>query len=558
MGRFDYRYRVALTVSLGLFMAVLDNTIVNVALTAMQRSFNTTLNNIQWVITGYFLAQAAVIPAAGYLGNRFGLKNVYLFALGVFTIGSLLCGLSANFPQSGDTLLIAFRVLQGVGGGMLFPLGTAITFSVFTPAERIKASGVTAIPVLLAPTLGPTVGGLIVDSPLGWPGIFYVNVPVGIIVIFLIWRTYQPDRTVRATAGVVAGASGTAPVGAANAMGGGSGIAGQAGGQPAGYPAPRSGGFDWFGLVSSMLGVVLVIYGFEVVSETRPGTITALNPRGDIYGWGYGGVWAFVVSGLILLVIFAFYELRVAKDPVLDLRLFRDHAFSMASVLTWITRGVVFGSFFLLPLFLQQFRGYTAVQTGLTLIPQGIAAGIAINITSRLYSRIGPRPIVIAGMMLLTISSIILININLGSGWLFLLPVLAIRGLGFGFSNLPLQTLALSTVTGRALPKASSLFNATGQIFSSIGVAVLSTLLIQYSASHARDLATTAQAAGTRPPANIVALAGTAALSNVFLAVTVGTGIAIVLAFFLPGRDAVLRQQTQTAQGAPRPQHAAE
>ncbi len=541
----EYRYKVGLVAALGLFMAVLDNTIVNVSLTAMQRSFNTTINNIQWVVTAYFLAQAAIIPAAGYLGNRFGLKNVFMLALGVFTVGSLLCGLSANFPQSGDTLLIAFRILQGIGGGMLFPLGTAISFSVFPPADRAKASGLIAVPVFIAPTLGPTIGGLIVDSPLAWPGIFYINIPVGIIAIFLMWRIYHPDRLSADGKAHVA-----APAGTANA----------AVGRP-GAPAAATAGFDWFGLISSIVGIVLVIYGFELVSETRPGTITQFKPRGDIYGWGYGGVWAFIVGGLAVLAAFAVYELRVAKDPVLDLRLFRNYNFGIASLLTWVTRAVVFGSFFLIPLFLQQFRGYTAVQTGLMLIPQGLFAGAAVVITSRLYDRIGARIIVAVGMILLTISSIMLIAIKVDSGPAFFIPIIALRGVGFGFSNLPLQTLALSAITGRALPKASSLYNATGQIFSSIGIAVLSTLLVQYTTSQAGDIIATSQANRTPPPANIAALAGAGAMSTIFIILSIGTGVAVLLSLLLPGRATQAAQAAQIAKqghGAPQAVMAAE
>ena len=188
--RLPYKYAVALTAALGLFMAVLDNTIVNVALTAMQRAFNTDVNTIQWVVTGYFLAQAAVIPVSGYFGNRFGLKQTFMFALAVFTIGSLLCGLSPNIggPLDGEELLIFFRLIQGIGGGMLFPLATSIAFSVFPPAERAAASGVIAVPVLLAPTLGPTFGGLLTDSHFEWPSIFFINVPFGILALVLVAR----------------------------------------------------------------------------------------------------------------------------------------------------------------------------------------------------------------------------------------------------------------------------------------------------------------------------------------------------------------------------------
>ncbi len=505
--RIQYKYAVALTVALGLFMAVLDNTIVNVALTALQRAFNTDVNTIQWIVTAYFLAQAAVIPVSGYFGNRFGMKRTFMFALALFTVGSLLCGLSPNIggPIGGEKLLIIFRIVQGIGGGMLFPLATSIAFSVFPPAERAAASGLIAVPVLLAPTLGPTFGGLLTDSSFGWPAIFFINVPVGIIALALVARVMRPQEAPEPGAARVAPAS--------------------------------TASFDWGGLILSMVGVVLVVYAFTLVSQTDSATITALNPSGNIHGWGYWLVWTLLGIGIATLAAFSYYELRIAKDPVLDLRLFADFNFSIATMMTWVTRAVIFGSFFLVPLFLQQFRGMSAVKAGLYMMPQGLFAGIAIAIASRLYDRIGPRLLVIMGMLLLTGSSVALVFTDANSGWQFFLPILAIRGIGFGWSNLPLQTLALSAITGRALPKASSLYNATAQIFSSIGVAVISTLFIQDTTRKANELVAAAQASGTRPPADLAIQAGVSAFSQVFLIVAIGTGLAIFIGFLLPGRS---------------------
>lgn len=514
--RIPYKYAVSLTAALGLFMAVLDNTIVNVALTAMQRAFNTDVNTIQWVVTGYFLAQAAVIPVSGYFGNRFGLKRMFMIALAIFTVGSLLCGISPNVggPFDGETLLIIFRLIQGIGGGMLFPLGFSIAFSVFPPTERAAASGLIAVPVLLAPTLGPTFGGLLTDSRFEWPSIFFINVPVGIITMLLVARVMRPETE-----------------------------------EPEAALARNdaTGSFDWVGLILSMVGVVAVVYAFTLVSQADPATVTAANPHGDIYGWGYWPVWAILAAGVAILAAFCYYELRVARDPVLDLRIFARFDFTVATIMTWITRAVVFGSFFLVPLFLQQIRGLSAVEAGLYMIPQGLFAAIAIVIGSRLYDRIGPRLMVIAGMVLLTLSSAALAFTDQDSGWQFFLPILAIRGVGFGWSNLPLQTLSLAAITGRALPKATSLYNATAQIFSSIGVAVLSTIFIQSTTEKANELIRAAQAAGTPPPADLAIQAGASAFAHVFVIVTIGTAVAFLLGFILPGQS--LKQAEAQATG---------
>ncbi|MCA1723759.1 MAG: multidrug efflux MFS transporter, partial [Thermomicrobia bacterium] len=441
--KIQYKYAVALTAALALFMAVLDSTIVNVALVSMERDFKTNINSVQWIVTGYILAQAAVIPVAGYFGNRFGIKRVFMIALTIFTIGSLLCGLSKDFATgpAGLNLLIVFRLIQGVGGGMLFPLGATIAFGAFPPAERAASSAVIAIPILFAPALGPTVGGLIVDSSIKWPGVFFINVPIGIITLFLLARIVRKDE--KAAPGV----------------------------------APAR--FDYSGLVLSVVGVVLVVYAFVVVSQTRNGSITAANPNGVINGWGYWLVWVLLAAGVLLLTIFALLELYVVKDPVLDLRLYATRDFGIASVVTWAVRGIVFGSFLLIPIFLQQFQGNSAVYTGLILMAQGIGAIIGIQMGSRLYDRIGPRYLTAAGLVILTGATVWLIAVKPDSGVRFFVPILFLRGIGFGWSNLPLQTVAIGAITGRALPKANSLYNASAQIFSSIGVAVVTTILVQ-------------------------------------------------------------------------------
>lgn len=533
--KIQYKYAVALISALGLFMAVLDNTIVNVSLTAMEDAFKTDINSIEWVITGYFLSQATVIPAAGYFGNRFGVKQVYIICLGIFTVGSLLCGLTPIIfgTSGGQGWLIAFRVFQGVGGGALFPLSSSITFSVFTPAERPAASAVISIPVLLAPTLGPTLGGIIVDS-IGWEWIFFINVPVGILAVILLSRVYQPNRVAPAPGAP----NGQQPAGAGN---------GQGLGRPTGKQPP----FDYIGLLLSMVGTVLVVYAFNLVSQAQPGTITATNPEGDIYGWGYYLVWVLFGAGLLVLGLFSVYELRFVKDPVLDLRLFKSRDYAAATMLTWILRAVVFGSFFLLPLFLQQFQNRSAIVAGLMLMPQGIGAAIGIQIGSRIYDKVGPRVLVIGGMLLLAIGTFWLTITSPNSDWIFFTPILLVRGIGFGWSNLPLQTVAFSTLTGRNLPKGSSLYNASAQIFSSIGVAVLTTIFVQQIKNHATNLSQAAIKAGHKPDPNVIGLnAATGGLNDVFLVVGIFTVVAILACWLLPAKSIKQQQQAAAKQNA--------
>ena len=515
--KIPYKYAVALTAALALFMAVLDSTIVNVALVSMERDFKTTINSVQWIITGYLLAQAAVIPVTGYFGNRFGVKRIFMLALTLFTIFSLLCGLSPHLAtgESGLRLLIIFRVLQGIGGGMLFPLGSAIAFSAFPPEERAGSSAVVAIPILFAPALGPTVGGLIVDSGIKWPGIFFINVPVGIITLALIARIVRADEKAEI---------------------------------PAGARAPR---FDYLGLLLSIVGVVLVVYAFVLVSQTKGGSITPQRPAGVINGWGYWPVWALLGAGVVILTIFSLLELRVIKDPVLDLRLFATRDFAVASFATWMARALVFGSFLLVPLFLQQFRGDSAVRTGLILMSQGIGSMIGITTGSRLYDRVGPRILTTVGMAVLVGATVWLIKIGPDSDARFFVPVLFFRGIAFGWGNLPLQTVALASITGRGLPKASSLYNASAQIFTSIGTAVVATLLVQRTTVHASSLVAGALASGGRPPANLTLLAGSSAMSDVFKYLTVGSVVVCLTCLLMPRQS--LKQKMAGAAPQPAP-----
>ncbi|HEX2910833.1 MAG TPA: MDR family MFS transporter [Chloroflexia bacterium] len=505
MRKIPANYAIALTAALGLFMAVLDNTIVNVALTPMASALKTDISTIQWVVTGYFLAQAAVIPAAGYFSNRFGSKRIFILCLAFFTLGSLLCGLAQN-----ETMLIIFRIFQGIGGGALFPLAQAISFQAFKPSERAAASALVGIPVLLAPAFGPTIGGLLTVN-FGWEYIFFINVPVGAVAVFLAYRIFPSDKPAEENKGK---------------------------------------GFDYVGLALSIVGVLGIVYAFTMVSETQPGTATATNPRGDIYGWGYWGVWAFMSAGIVLLVAFALYELFVSKDPVLDLRLFKNYNFTISSVVAWLSAVVVFGSIFMMPVFLEQVRvpHLSALDAGLALMPQGLAAAVAVGFSGKLFNTLGIRYMVLIGSVLLIFSSWELSQLTPSTDGTTLMPWLIIRGLGFGLTAIPVQTLALQSISGPALAKGSSLFNVTRQIASSIGIALLATLFVQQTSQHATDLAKSAlQTAGNAvaDPNNpvvaaarekLVAQAGTFGINDVFTFVTIGTVGMVLLAFALPSR----------------------
>jgi EmrB/QacA subfamily drug resistance transporter len=513
------KYAIALTAALGLIMAILDNTVVNVALIPMASSLHTDLTTIEWVITGYFLAQAAVIPVAGYFSNIFGIKRVFMLCLFIFTLGSTLCALSTN-----ETMLISFRVLQGIGGGALFPLAQALAFGAFPPSERASASAIIGVPVLMAPAFGPTIGGWLTEN-YGWQAIFLVNLPIGIFTIILSYFTLPPDKV-------------------------------------------REGGirrgFDYIGLSLSTLGVLAVVYAFTLVSQTQPGTVTPTSPNGQLYGWGYWLVWVLLGIGTALLALFAFYELRVSKDPVLDLRLFKERNFTVSSLVSWVNAVVVFGSLLMLPIFLQQVRlpNLSPLDAGLALLPQGLASAVGVVISGQLYNRVGVRPLVVTGGILLTISSWLLsTQVTPTSDGYTMMPFLILRGLGFGLTLIPVQTLALEVITGPALPKASSLYNVTRQIFSSVGIAITITLFVQQTTTHANALVQNALSrvpAGVKVDPNspqaqvilkgIVSQAGTQGFQDVFLYVTFGTILLTLIAFVLPGRRAMAERGLESSE----------
>ncbi len=503
------KYAIAMTAALGLIMGVLDNTIVNIALIPISKDLKVDLNTVQWLVTGYFLAQAVVIPVAGYLGNRFGSRNIFMISVALFTVGSLLCGIAQD-----ATLLIIFRVLQGLGAGALFPLGQSLALDPFEPHERAGAMSLIAGPILLGPVFGPILGGWLNDS-FGWHYLFLINVPIGFLTVFLIWRIIPADKVVEGS---------------------------------------FSKRFDYTGLTLSTLGILALIYGFTVVNQTNPDTRTQFNPSGLSYGWGYWLVWVLIGAGVALLAAFSVYELRLS-DPVVDLRLFKDYNFSISTIITCVISGTVFGALLLLPVFLQQIRTPTlsALDTGLALMPQGLGAILGTSIGGTMFNRLGSRLLTGAGALFVIISMWQFGNLTpTTDGWA-MAPWNALLGLGLGLTFIPSQTLAFLSLSGPALAKASSLFNVARQIASSIATAVLITVLGQQTTSHLAQLQANIPA-GTPPPnpadpktaqmlQQLGSTAGTQAINDVFIYLAIGTVLVLALSFALPSRKSVAELQ---------------
>ncbi len=508
------RYAIALTAALGMVMAVLDNTIINIALVPIANGLRVDLSVVQWLITGYFLSQAAVIPIAGYLSNRFGRKNVFLVSIILFTLGSLLCGLARD-----ATLLITFRIIQGIGAGAIFPVAQAITLEPFPPNERAKANAIIGIPILLAPVFGPILGGWLNDLA-GWPYLFFINVPIGILSVLLIWFIIPRDRPQQVS---------------------------------------DQKYFDYIGLTLSILGVLALVYAFTLVNQIDPASRTTLNPMGHAYGWSYWLVWTLFALGALLLTLFTFYELR-SRDPVLDVRLFKEYNFTIASVVSWFLGMTVFGSLLLIPIFLQQVHlpHLTAFEAGLVLFPQGIGAVLGIALGGPLYPRIGVRALTAGGVLILIVALWQFGHLTPTVSGLSLVPWNVLLGFGLGLTIIPSQTLALQTLSGTALAKGSSLYAVTRQITSSIGTAIITSLLVQQTISHMAALQSQLPV-GTPPDprspqvTQMMAQAGTSANNDVFTILAIATGVLFFVALLLPGRKKLAEinaAQTQENQEA--------
>ncbi len=409
-----YKWKVLSTVIFGLFMIILDTTVVNVAFQPLRQEFGAALGDAQWIISVYVLAIGISTPLAGFLADRFGIKKIYLGGLSIFILGSILCGIAPNLWW-----LIAARALQGFGGGATMPLGIALLLTVFPAEEQGLALGIFGIAALVAPALGPILGGWLVDQNL-WRFIFFINPPIGLVGVILgsrLLREFKRDRR------------------------------------------PQ---FDKWGLVTEIVGFGAVLYAASIAANQ---------------GWTSPEVLIGFTLGAVGLVLFGLVELFVAKEPLLDLRLFKKRTFLNANLLGYVSVIALFGAEFLLPVYLQLLRGLTALETGAILLPMAIAGGIATPIAGRLYDRVGPRILITVGFGILMINTwqLSLLQADTPISWLLFL--LALRGVALGLTVQTTMVTALSVVPARELARGSSLTNATRLVVQSVGVAVLATIL---------------------------------------------------------------------------------
>ncbi|HVQ96552.1 MAG TPA: DHA2 family efflux MFS transporter permease subunit [Mycobacteriales bacterium] len=405
---------VASVVVLGAIMSILDVTVVNVAIKTLAVDFNTTLSTIQWVATGYTLALATVIPLTGWGADRFGTKRLYLTSIILFVLGSALAGTAWNAGS-----LIFFRVLQGLGGGMLMPVGMTILTRAAGPQRVGRVMAIIGVPMLLGPIFGPILGGWLVDD-FSWRWIFYINLPIGVLALILSLRILPRDVS-----------------------------------------APNHR-LDLLGLVLLSPSLALLIYGLAQSSSAG--------------GFGSAKAWLPALVGAVLLVAFVWHALRTS-DALVDLRLFLNRTFTASSVTLILMIISVFGGMLLLPLYLQVVRGESAMDTGLLLAPQGFGAMLAMPIAGRLTDRTGVGRIAPAGLAVVAVSFLGLTQLQADTSYWFLGVLLFIMGVGMGFTMMPTFSGAMQTLRRASIARASTSLNITQQVGASIGTAVMSVLL---------------------------------------------------------------------------------
>jgi EmrB/QacA subfamily drug resistance transporter len=409
-------WRIAIVVILGAIMSVLDTTIVNVALDTLSKDLDTPLDGIQWVVTGYMLALAAVIPVTGWAAARFGARRLYIVSLVLFTAGSALCG----FAWSAESLIGA-RVLQGLGGGMLMPIGQMILVRAAGPRNMARVMSAIGVPIILAPVFGPTLGGLLIQHA-GWQWIFFVNLPVGIAAVFAALRLLPRDEASPATAGKL----------------------------------------DATGLALVATGLVGITYG--LAESGTAGSLLA------------DSVMVPFLLGVALVAAFVVRALKI-EQPLLDVRLYANRAFAAASVTMTALGAALFGAMVLMPLYFQLVRGEDAVHTGLLLAPQGIGAALAMALSGRVTERIGGGMTSLIGGAITILATIPFVLIEADTSFVLISAAMIVRGFGIGMSMMPSMTAAYAVLRPDQINDATPQLTVLQRVGGSIGTAILAVVL---------------------------------------------------------------------------------
>ncbi len=417
------RYLIALTSMLGTLMEVVDTSVANVSLPHMQGTFSASVDEITWVITSYLVANAVILPITGWLANYFGRRRFYLTCLGIFTLASLGSGAAPSL-----TFLVVMRVIQGFAGGAMVPMSQAILLEAFPPAERGKAMAMFGVGVVFGPIIGPTLGGWITDN-WGWPWVFYINIPVGILGIVLgLMHIKDPGHLKR-----------------------------------------PEGRVDVLSFVFICLGL---------------GSLEVVLNRGERYDWFESRfISLFALAAATGLALFVWRSFTAAR-PLVDLHVFNDRAFASGTVLMFLLGFGLYGAFTMLPLFVQTMLGYTATWAGLVLSPGGISSLFAMVIVANLIGRVDTRLLVLVGALLNLYALWLLRGVDLSVDFRYVMLSRLVQGFGLGFLFVPISTAAFSHLAPEKIGQATGLFNLLRNEGGSIGIAISATILARHSQAH--------------------------------------------------------------------------
>jgi len=418
------KWLVTLSVTFGTLMGAIDTSIVNVAVPHLRGAVGATVEEITWVSTGFVLATVVVMPLTGFFGRLFGQKRVYLACLALFIIGSALCGMARSLET-----LVAFRVIQGLGAGALQPTEQAILRQTFPPKEQGMAMAIFAMAVMVGPAIGPSLGGYLVDH-YSWPWIFFINLPVGVIALFMVTSfVHEPEDVLAANRAAA---------------------------------EQQRKHMDWAGIAFLTVGMVALQYMLE---------------EGNRNDWFDSRI--IVASTAIAVVFGALFVVRelTAEVPAVDLSLFRDKVFLSGTLIGGVTFAMLMSLTFLLPVFMQEVLGLTATETGLALVPRTFVMMAAMPVVGRLYNRVSPRLFVAAGVVLCSLSAYQMSLYTLHTSTAGVVAALLVQGLGLALLFVPLTTVALATIPRYKLADATGSNSLVRQIGGSVGLAIFATLL---------------------------------------------------------------------------------
>ncbi len=411
------KWIIVITVVTAAVIELIDTSIVNVAISNMSASLGATIEDVAWVITSYAIANVIIIPMTSFLGGLFGRRNYYVFSILLFTASSFFCGNSHTLVE-----LVFFRFMQGIGGGALLSTSQSILFDTFTEKERPMAAAIFGLGVVIGPTIGPTLGGWIVDN-FKWPWIFFFNLPIGITAAILSWTYVKEPKHER-----------------------------------------KVGRIDWEGIILLIVGIASLQYVLE---------------RGQTEDWFNSRTIVLLsVTSIIALILFVWRELTT-EHPVVELHVLKSRTLASCAFLTFIIGFGLFSSVFIIPIFAQQLLGYTAMQTGLLLLPGAIVTLFVLPFVGKIQERgLSPQLMIFVGFALTAVYTFMLSRISLDAGWWTFFGPLVIRGIGLPLCFIPITTLAVSGLKPRDIPQGVALNNMMRQLGGSFGIAIVNTYLV--------------------------------------------------------------------------------